>query len=340
MLSGQLKTNLCGPRRHGGWERTEKESQGTFATLRPWASPDSVDLSRWEPHPGLGSPTSWSRSVLWDSVRRGIALQIWGGAGKPGRLRQWREKRDEDRVSRTGESSEHSGVAGAWQGAGLGRLPGLRLTEPLLSVCTWVCCRRPRAAASDVPQDGLLLHGPFARKPKRIRTAFSPSQLLRLERAFEKNHYVVGAERKQLAGSLSLSETQVILPGPRPALRPARSGAGRWGGRCGGGSGPRPGLAPRCLPPKPPARSGSFSPFPPTGLRLLRPATSEQGGRPSRRRRPSVGAGSGGPSSALPSRPLPWALARLRGDPAWPLWLRSCSWAKPAGPPPSAGSVG
>uniref|UniRef100_G1RHC7 Empty spiracles homeobox 1 n=1 Tax=Nomascus leucogenys TaxID=61853 RepID=G1RHC7_NOMLE len=65
------------------------------------------------------------------------------------------------------------------------------------------------AAASDVPQDGLLLHGPFARKPKRIRTAFSPSQLLRLERAFEKNHYVVGAERKQLAGSLSLSETQV-----------------------------------------------------------------------------------------------------------------------------------
>ncbi|MEQ2203781.1 Homeobox protein emx1 [Xenoophorus captivus] len=57
--------------------------------------------------------------------------------------------------------------------------------------------------------DSLLLHGPFARKPKRIRTAFSPSQLLRLERAFEKNHYVVGAERKQLANSLSLSETQV-----------------------------------------------------------------------------------------------------------------------------------
>lgn len=70
----------------------------------------------------------------------------------------------------------------------------------------------PLAAASDVPQDGLLLHGPFARKPKRIRTAFSPSQLLRLERAFEKNHYVVGAERKQLAGSLSLSETQVSNP--------------------------------------------------------------------------------------------------------------------------------
>jgi len=64
-------------------------------------------------------------------------------------------------------------------------------------------------SGNDVSQDTLLLHGPFARKPKRIRTAFSPSQLLRLERAFEKNHYVVGAERKQLANSLSLSETQV-----------------------------------------------------------------------------------------------------------------------------------
>ncbi|KAH6948612.1 hypothetical protein HPB50_025385 [Hyalomma asiaticum] len=53
---------------------------------------------------------------------------------------------------------------------------------------------------------GFLLH-PF-RKPKRIRTAFSPSQLLKLEHAFEKNHYVVGAERKQLAQSLSLTETQ------------------------------------------------------------------------------------------------------------------------------------
>ncbi|KAL8206450.1 UNVERIFIED_CONTAM: Homeobox protein emx1 [Gekko kuhli] len=66
-----------------------------------------------------------------------------------------------------------------------------------------------RFQGGEVSQESLLLHGPFARKPKRIRTAFSPSQLLRLERAFEKNHYVVGAERKQLAGSLSLSETQV-----------------------------------------------------------------------------------------------------------------------------------
>ncbi|ESO85042.1 hypothetical protein LOTGIDRAFT_80119, partial [Lottia gigantea] len=44
---------------------------------------------------------------------------------------------------------------------------------------------------------------------KRIRTAFSPSQLLKLEDAFEKNHYVVGQERKDLAGKLSLTETQV-----------------------------------------------------------------------------------------------------------------------------------
>lgn len=76
-------------------------------------------------------------------------------------------------------------------------------------------------------QESLLLHGPFARKPKRIRTAFSPSQLLRLERAFEKNHYVVGAERKQLASSLSLSETQVPTPQPSVPLsvRPSIGGS-------------------------------------------------------------------------------------------------------------------
>jgi homeobox protein EMX len=50
---------------------------------------------------------------------------------------------------------------------------------------------------------------PLFRKPKRIRTAFSPNQLLKLEHAFEKNHYVVGAERKDLARTLNLSETQV-----------------------------------------------------------------------------------------------------------------------------------
>ena len=44
---------------------------------------------------------------------------------------------------------------------------------------------------------------------KRARTAFTPVQLLVLETAFEKNHYVVGFERKQLARYLKLSETQV-----------------------------------------------------------------------------------------------------------------------------------
>lgn len=89
-------------------------------------------------------------------------------------------------------------------------------------------------SGSEVSQESLLLHGPFARKPKRIRTAFSPSQLLRLERAFEKNHYVVGAERKQLASSLSLSETQVWRSHPHPIVRGlgAAGSTPRW--RCAG----------------------------------------------------------------------------------------------------------
>lgn len=53
-----------------------------------------------------------------------------------------------------------------------------------------------------------LLH-PY-RKPKRIRTAFAPLQLLELENAFEGNQYVVGSERKALAKTLNLTETQVM----------------------------------------------------------------------------------------------------------------------------------
>ncbi|XP_023218844.1 homeotic protein empty spiracles-like [Centruroides vittatus] len=74
----------------------------------------------------------------------------------------------------------------------------------------WLIGRHSRFLPPRIPgadMTGLFLH-PF-RKPKRIRTAFSPSQLLKLEHAFEKNHYVVGAERKQLAQCLSLTETQV-----------------------------------------------------------------------------------------------------------------------------------
>ncbi|RUS70972.1 hypothetical protein EGW08_021266, partial [Elysia chlorotica] len=59
------------------------------------------------------------------------------------------------------------------------------------------------------PPPGPMFY-PFPRhKPKRNRTAFSPSQLLQLEQAFEKNHYVVGQERKGLAAKLQLTETQV-----------------------------------------------------------------------------------------------------------------------------------
>lgn len=141
---------------------------------------------------------------------------------------------------------------------------GLRLTAPLLSVCTCCVAVGGAAAASDVPQDGLLLHGPFARKPKRIRTAFSPSQLLRLERAFEKNHYVVGAERKQLAGSLSLSETQVITTPPARA-QSAGPGAG-GGGQVQLGPGAH---APRLPRSSVPLRSKSdpYTPPPPAALR-------------------------------------------------------------------------
>lgn len=59
----------------------------------------------------------------------------------------------------------------------------------------------------------LVLSGDFLlhpyRKPKRIRTAFAPLQLLELENAFEGNQYVVGSERKALAKTLNLTETQV-----------------------------------------------------------------------------------------------------------------------------------
>ncbi len=49
------------------------------------------------------------------------------------------------------------------------------------------------------------------RKPKRNRTAFTPSQLLKLENEFEKNHYIVGQERKDLAKNLNLPESKVKI---------------------------------------------------------------------------------------------------------------------------------
>ncbi|XP_054161556.1 homeobox protein SMOX-1-like [Oppia nitens] len=65
-----------------------------------------------------------------------------------------------------------------------------------------LCCQPSATTAAAVFGNGY-------RKPKRIRTAFSPGQLLRLEEIFEKNRYVVGCERKQLARDLKLSETQI-----------------------------------------------------------------------------------------------------------------------------------
>jgi len=68
-------------------------------------------------------------------------------------------------------------------------------------ICVGVSAEAARQAAAFA-----CLH---YRKPKRIRTAFSPTQLVRLEEAFDSNQYVVGQERKDLAASLSLTETQV-----------------------------------------------------------------------------------------------------------------------------------
>ena len=47
------------------------------------------------------------------------------------------------------------------------------------------------------------------KKRRRHRTAFTPTQLLGLENSFERGHYLVGDERKQLASFLRLSETQI-----------------------------------------------------------------------------------------------------------------------------------
>ncbi|CAL4086773.1 unnamed protein product [Meganyctiphanes norvegica] len=74
----------------------------------------------------------------------------------------------------------------------------------------WLLSRHGRVFPHGLPSPEQLAYllQPF-RRPKRIRTAFSPTQLLKLEQSFEKNQYVVGAERKTLAQNLNLSETQV-----------------------------------------------------------------------------------------------------------------------------------
>ena len=46
-------------------------------------------------------------------------------------------------------------------------------------------------------------------RPKRSRTNFTVKQLKELEKAFAKNQYLVGKERKSLSKQLDLSEAQV-----------------------------------------------------------------------------------------------------------------------------------
>ena len=47
------------------------------------------------------------------------------------------------------------------------------------------------------------------RKPRKARTAFTDSQLQSLERAFDKQKYLSVQDRQELAGKLSLTDTQV-----------------------------------------------------------------------------------------------------------------------------------
>ena len=63
--------------------------------------------------------------------------------------------------------------------------------------------------ATRVRQQPCLSSTGGQKRKKRHRTAFTPTQLLGLENAFEQNQYSVGEERKQLASFLGLSETQI-----------------------------------------------------------------------------------------------------------------------------------
>ena len=48
-------------------------------------------------------------------------------------------------------------------------------------------------------------------KPKRKRTIFTADQLERLEKEFDRQQYIVGAQRFYLAADLGLNETQVKI---------------------------------------------------------------------------------------------------------------------------------
>uniref|UniRef100_A0A914YZN9 Homeobox domain-containing protein n=1 Tax=Panagrolaimus superbus TaxID=310955 RepID=A0A914YZN9_9BILA len=50
-------------------------------------------------------------------------------------------------------------------------------------------------------------------RPKRPRTTFSKEQLIILKREFDRNPYLIGQERKELAKKLELTETQAKFYG-------------------------------------------------------------------------------------------------------------------------------
>ncbi|NXM66253.1 VENT1 protein, partial [Serilophus lunatus] len=48
-------------------------------------------------------------------------------------------------------------------------------------------------------------------RQRRARTAFTPEQVCRLEKTFQRQKYLGATERRKLASALQLSEIQVIL---------------------------------------------------------------------------------------------------------------------------------
>lgn len=63
--------------------------------------------------------------------------------------------------------------------------------------------------ASDYTNEENDEHSWKQEKPKRVRTIFTPEQLERLEKEFAEQQYLVGIERRYLASTLRLTETQV-----------------------------------------------------------------------------------------------------------------------------------
>lgn len=54
-----------------------------------------------------------------------------------------------------------------------------------------------------------MTHHSISNKKKRVRTIYTPEQLERLEKEFERTQYMVGHDRLSLAAELNLSEVQV-----------------------------------------------------------------------------------------------------------------------------------